>query len=80
MTLVRGIGTLLWQLSSAHKNLLNGNLSIHAPSLQFSHKPSLPPGLLPKPSLSKSSLEKPLEDLSLMKVLENTFSLSGLYN
>lgn len=34
----------------------------------------------PNPSLSKSSLEKSLEDMSLMKVLENTFALCGLYN
>lgn len=82
-TLVRGIGTLLWQLSSAHKNLLKGNLTLH--------RASLPPpcssltnllllqSFCLSPSLSKSSLEKSLEVISLMKVLENTFPLSGLY-
>lgn len=84
MTLNRGIGTLLWQMSSAHKNLLKGNLTLR--------RASMPPpcsslsNLLPlrsfcqSPSLSRSSLKKSLEGMSLMKVLENTFPLSELSN
>lgn len=71
MTLVKGIGTLLWQLSSAHKNLLKGNLTLHTafmppPCSSLTNLLTLQ-SFCPSPSLSKSSVKKSLEGFSLMK-------------